>query len=65
MHSGSWNSKIVLLVLDQQLQSVDKPAAKPQYTSFGVQAFPDVLDALTQAAMSLKSLITVGIIKIV
>jgi len=49
----------------RQLQSVDKPAAQPQYASFGVQALPDTLDAQAQLALSLKSFITVGIIKIV
>jgi len=29
----------------RQLQSVDKLAAQPQCTSFGVRTFPDVLDA--------------------
>ena len=33
-----------------QLQSVNE-AAQPRYTSFGVQTFPDVLDAHTQAAI--------------
>ena len=33
-----------------QLQSVDE-AAQPQYTSFGVEAFPNLLDAHTQAAI--------------
>ena len=33
-----------------QLQSVDE-AAQPQYTSFGVQTIPNVLDARTQAAI--------------
>ena len=33
-----------------QLQSVNE-AAQSRYTSFGVQAFPDVLDAHTQAAI--------------
>ena len=33
-----------------QLQSVNE-AAQPRYSSFGVQTFPDILDAHTQAAI--------------